>query len=145
MNDMDPCARLLHELQIDRIRFLLASYLRARLLKIEKYAEYITNNDDMLEHLSEREQVFAKQYSELEQSHLQTMFLNGLPDQLKSADQNTTPEPDTNTFVFCKVRENIGRFQLSEDDIVNLNAGDTYVLEYEPIIPFIERGQIDLI
>src|SRR3989338_3644955 len=99
MDGMDPVARLLHELQLDRIRFLLASYLRSRLLKIEKYAEYISNNDEILERLSEREQKFAKEYSELERNHLNTMFLNGLPDQLKSADQNTTPEPDMNTFV----------------------------------------------
>jgi GINS complex subunit 4 len=146
MDDMDPCMRLLKELQIDRVRYLIASYLRARLLKIEKYAEYIIDNEEIFERLSSREQKFAKEYHELEQNHLNTMFLNGLPDRLKdSGDQNTMPEPDTRTFVFCKVREDIGQFQLGDEEIVNLNAGDTYVLQYEPIVPFIEQGQIDLI
>uniref|UniRef100_A0A803N2B0 DNA replication complex GINS protein SLD5 n=1 Tax=Chenopodium quinoa TaxID=63459 RepID=A0A803N2B0_CHEQI len=57
------------------------------------------------------------------------------------------PEPNLDTFVFCKSDSSIGAIPLddSADEIVDLVAGDLYVLRYKSIKPFVENGQVDLV
>jgi hypothetical protein len=49
-----------HALELDRIKFLLKSYLRCRLVKIQMYAFHICANQDMIERLSPSENEFAR-------------------------------------------------------------------------------------
>lgn len=54
-------------LQIDRIRYIISSYLRVRLEKIERYAHYLLEKeasitDETLAALSPQEAIYAKEY-----------------------------------------------------------------------------------
>ncbi|KAL0476347.1 gins4 [Acrasis kona] len=137
--------KTIKELEIDRLRFLVISYLRTRLLKIEKHVQYIIETEEMFDRLSPGEQKFAKQYFELQQAHLNTMFLGSIPDVLKAGDEdNLRVEPNLNTYVFCRVREDLGQVDI-EGEVVALSTGDIYVLRSGSITPYIEQEQFDLI
>lgn len=57
------------------------------------------------------------------------------------------PEPQLDTFVFCKTKSDVGAFQLDDigEEVVDLVADDLYVLRYKSIKGLVEAGRIDLI
>lgn len=57
-------------MEIERIKYAVARYLRARIFKIEQQAFYILNNDIVKDRLSLQERVFVDRIGELNQSHL---------------------------------------------------------------------------
>jgi GINS complex subunit 4 len=136
-NEMDHFVRVLYQMEYDRVKFLLSSYLRARLLKIERYAKHIVSNDHLLERLSEKERRFHENYLKLEDDTLRSgNFLKNLEDQVLDEGDKNYNTPNNDQFVFCRVLQDIGRVQFDEDDegnAVNLNRGDTYILSYDSI------------
>jgi len=59
---VDDLVVSLYQMDLDRTLFLLRSYLRLRLQKIEKYTMHISRFDDLLSRLSPQERQFAKRY-----------------------------------------------------------------------------------
>ncbi|XP_051221932.2 DNA replication complex GINS protein SLD5 [Lolium perenne] len=142
-------------MDLDRSLFLLRSYLRLRLQKIEKYMTYISKSDDLLSRLSQQEQRFAKSCKENMEKHLEQSVLSKLPygydsvtrQSLSSTEDDMVPEPQLDTFVFCKTKSDVGAFQLDDigEEVVDLVADDLYVLRYKSIKGLVEAGRIDLI
>lgn len=150
----DPLIVSVYHMDLDRTQYLLRSYLRIRLQKIEKDMIHISKTD-LWNRLSEQEQKFAKRAYENMKKYLDESVLSKLPvgyqSNLKqssaSEEDDMVPEPNLDTFVFCKSASSIGSIPLDDsgDEIVDLVAGDLYVLRYKSIKPFIENGQIDLV
>jgi len=59
----------------------------------------------------------------------------------------SVPEPQLDTFVFCKTKSDVGAFQLDDigEEVVDLVADDLYVLRYKSIKGLVESSRIDLI
>ncbi|XP_057957339.1 DNA replication complex GINS protein SLD5 isoform X2 [Malania oleifera] len=149
----DPLTVSLYQMDLDRAQFLLRSYLRIRLQKIEKYMIHISESD-MLNQLSEQEQKFAKRCTDDMEKHLEQSVLSRLPlfyqsirKQSSSSEENDmVPEPPVDSFVFCKSKGSWGALQLDErEDPLELVADDLYILRYLSIKPLVETGQVDLV
>lgn len=71
----------LYKLEIERVEYLLRSYLRTRLLKIDRFYQYILTSEDESERekLSAHELEYAVKYSKLITKQLNTSFLQFLP------------------------------------------------------------------
>uniref|UniRef100_A0A453G6V7 GINS subunit domain-containing protein n=1 Tax=Aegilops tauschii subsp. strangulata TaxID=200361 RepID=A0A453G6V7_AEGTS len=78
-NGVDDLVVSLYQMDLDRTLFLLRSYLRLRLQKIEKYMFHIANSEDLLSRLSQQEQRFAKSCKEIMEKHLEQSVLSKLP------------------------------------------------------------------
>ncbi|KAL6609550.1 hypothetical protein ACP70R_039519 [Stipagrostis hirtigluma subsp. patula] len=152
---VDDLVVSLYQMDLDRTLFLLRSYLRLRLQKIEKYMMHISRSDDLLSRLSQQEQRFAKSCTEIMEKHLEQSVLSKLPygydsvtrQSLSSTEDDMVPEPQLDTFVFCKTKSDVGAFQLDDigEEVVDLVADDLYVLRYKSIKGLVEGGRIDLI
>ncbi|KAL5996482.1 hypothetical protein ACLOJK_026562 [Asimina triloba] len=144
----------LYQMDLDRMLFLLRSYLRTRLLQIEKYVFHISKTH-LWNRLSQEEQKFAKRCTDVMEKHLEQSVLSRLPygyqsilkQSISSEEDDMVPEPQLDTFVFCKSKGSIGAFQLDDsgDEIVDLVADDLYVLRYKSIKGLVESGRIDLV
>ncbi|KAI3867894.1 hypothetical protein MKX03_021301 [Papaver bracteatum] len=144
----------LYQMDLDRTEFLLRSYLRTRLQKIEKYMIHISETE-LWNRLSKPEQEFAERCKENMGNHLKQSVLSRLPfgyqdflkQSISSEEDDMVPEPQLDTFVFCKSKESVGSFQLDiiGDEVVDLIADDLYVLRYKSIKPLVETGKIDLV
>ncbi|CAO2821463.1 unnamed protein product [Amaranthus hypochondriacus] len=153
-NGFDPLIVSVYQMDMDRAQYLLRSYLRTRLQKIEKDMIHISKSG-LWDRLSKEEQNFTKRCYESMKSYLDESVLSKLPigyqSDIKqsnaSEEDDMVPEPNLDTFVFCKSENSIGAIPLddSADEIVDLIAGDLYVLRYKSIKPFVENGQIDLV
>lgn len=94
---------MVYQMELDRANFLLASYLRTRLKKIEKYILHIMTSDRIKKTvLSEQELVFAEGYYKIMEQHLHALYLDGIPEKFRSflgstvgqLDRAMIPEPD---------------------------------------------------
>ncbi|KAL6618842.1 hypothetical protein ACP70R_033981 [Stipagrostis hirtigluma subsp. patula] len=159
---VDDLVVSLYQMDLDRTLFLLRSYLRLRLQKqIEKYMMHISRSEGLLSRLSQQEQRFAKSCTEIMEKHLEQSVLSKLPygydsvtrQSLSSTEDDmdcyacSFPEPQLDTFVFCKTKSDVGAFQLDDigEEVVDLVADDLYVLRYKSIKGLVEGGRIDLI
>lgn len=150
----DPLTVSLYQMDLDRTQFLLRSYLRIRLQKIEKYMFHILKTE-LWNRLSEQEQKFAKRCTDDLGKHLDQSVLSKLPDGYKSVLKQSTaseeddmvPEPQLDTFVICKSNRDLGTFELDDSGgvPVELLAGNLNILRYKSIKPLVESGQIDLV
>lgn len=154
----------LQRMEIDRVNYMLRTYFRARLAKIEKWAMFLMKDADryshpssrtwsgMLDRLSADEEQFLVGYSELLKDHFNKSFFSMLPDRLrvvdKDGDVDPAAGPNLDKFVFCHVSRTIGEFAISEaenDDPFNLVKGDIVVARYGGISTLLLAGDVELI
>lgn len=153
---IDPLTVSLYQMDLDRAQFLLRSYLRVRLLKIEKYVFHILKSDETESLLSEQEKMFARRCADNMGKHLEESVLLRLPDNYQSVlkqsiiseEDDMVPQPELETFVVCKSK-NFVSLNLYEDgenpETVEMDRGDLYFIRYKIIKRAVETGKIDLV
>ncbi|CDS08152.1 hypothetical protein LRAMOSA02100 [Lichtheimia ramosa] len=157
MDTMDNPQRkfisMLFQNEIERIKFVVRSYLRTRLYKIEKCTLEIlrrANQDDNI--LSPQETAYARRYQELLESHNHDSFLHLMPagqhkQDEKVADYDMVVRANMEAPVFIRVRENCGPVQLDQRDeeTTMLEKDDIYILRYNVIRDMLLGGNVELI
>ncbi len=105
-----------HRMEIERIRYVLSSYLRCRLAKIEKFFPHVLEKEKSRAKgepsiLSPEEFAFAKEYMANTETYLKNVALKHMPPNLqKVALLKSVPKPNLDSFVFLRVlkrQENI--------------------------------------
>eukprot|EP00039_Didymoeca_costata_P004269 m.72367 g.72367 ORF g.72367 m.72367 type:complete len:212 (+) comp12319_c1_seq1:177-812(+) len=140
-----------YQMEIGRLKYMVSSYLRTRLWKIEKYVLHITRDAAAKERLSEAELRYAKEYESILKEHMQSSGLDALPDKFQKIDSQTSSEnmvvtPDLNSYVFIRVNESIGAVAINEaQDSIMLEKDDIYILRYVVVQPFLSDGRISVI
>lgn len=141
----------LYQLDLDRVKYLLAAYLRTRLLKIQSQIMQIVTYD-LTEILSPEEYEFAEKYYSIKRNHFTKSFLKELPGNLRELNQKQPGElkdmnegPDLRKFVFVRVKRNIGVVQLSDNEYLDLNENGIYLLPYVVAKSFLEDKSLELI
>jgi GINS complex subunit 4 len=142
----------LYQREINRVVYLLKSYLRTRFLKITRHAKFILTSNEMMSRLSKAEaELVVVPYVNLSETHLKSTFLNDLPEKFQGvsdkngSDPSMIESPNLDEYVFCQVTEDVGQVQVSDDDIIDLNAGDIYAVRYRTIQGFLEEGKVHLV
>eukprot|EP01083_Nonionella_stella_P039458 107314_1 len=140
------------EMELDRVKFILTSYLRCRIHKIEKHAFHIVGNAESYERLSQQEVDFVESYCGLMESHFRSTFLEKLPALYQVLGKgNMIRQPNLNSNVFLKVKENIGVYQVQSsagsqlDQNQELNKDDIWVGQYKQFQSLVMDGRADLI
>ncbi|XP_022147485.1 DNA replication complex GINS protein SLD5 [Momordica charantia] len=159
---IDPLIVSLYQMDLDRTQFLLRSYIRIRLQKIEKYMLYMLKSDELFGRLSEEERVFAERCCHDVKSHFDESVLSKLPNNYQSIlrqsiiseEDDMVPEPPLDTFVVCKSKEYLEHIQLEDEDErassrleepFEMEANVLHIIRYKPIKSLVESGRIDLL
>ncbi|XP_056275462.1 DNA replication complex GINS protein SLD5 isoform X1 [Pseudoliparis swirei] len=147
----------IHRMEIDRIRFVLSSYLRARLQKIEKFFPHVLEKEKSRGEgdpslLSPEEFAFAKEYYANTETYLKAIALKRMPPNLQTVDMlKAVPEPCLDSFVFLRVKEkqeNILVEPETDDQreyAVDLEEGSQHLMRYRTIAPLVSIGAVQLI
>ncbi|KAK4405457.1 DNA replication complex GINS protein SLD5 [Sesamum angolense] len=136
-NGVDPLTVSLYQMDLDRTMFLLRSYLRTRLQKIEKYVFHIQKTLQLWNRLSKQEQMFARRCAGDLKHHLEQSVLSKLPDQYQSHLRQSAASEDDDMGELITYESKMG-------GSLNIEADD-YALPYKSIKPLVESGQIDLV
>ncbi|XP_037553132.1 DNA replication complex GINS protein SLD5-like [Nematolebias whitei] len=146
-----------HRMEIDRIRYVLSSYLRSRLLKIEKFFPHVLEKERSRAEgqpplLSPEEFAFAKEYYASTETYLKAVALKRMPSNLQTVDMlKAVPEPCLDSFVFLRVKErqeNIFVEPETDDQreyVVDLEEGSQHLMRYRTIAPLVSSGAVQLI
>ncbi|KAJ6429610.1 hypothetical protein OIU84_021085 [Salix udensis] len=155
-NNIEPLTVSLYQMDLDRTQFLLRSYLRVRLQKIEKYLFYVLKTDEYLNRLSKQEQMFARRCTDDLGSHLDETVLAKLPDNYRSIlkqsitseEDDMVPAPRLDTFVICKANQYLSGLDFEPDYSMEITEMERDLLTfvcYKFVKKPLENGKIDLV
>ncbi|CAK9319083.1 unnamed protein product [Citrullus colocynthis] len=159
---IDPLIVSLYQMDLDRTQFLLRSYVRSRLQKIEKYMLYILKSDELFSRLSKEEITFTDRCRHDMKKHFDESVLSKLPNNyqdilrqsITSEEDDMVPEPPLDTFVVCKSKEYLEHIQLEDEEErassrieepFEMEANVLHIIRYRPIKSLVESGKIDLL
>ncbi|XP_004468755.1 DNA replication complex GINS protein SLD5 [Dasypus novemcinctus] len=147
----------IHRMEMERIRYVLSSYLRCRLMKIEKFFPHIlekekTRSEGEPSSLSPEEFAFAKEYMASTETYLKTVALKHMPPNLQKVDLlRSVPKPDLDSYVFLRVKERQENILVEpetdeqRDYVIDLEEGSQHLIRYKTIAPLVASGAVQLI
>ncbi|KAI9504493.1 GINS complex subunit [Coemansia spiralis] len=140
------------KMDVDRVKYLVRSYLRTRLSKIEQHARHYVNEPTYSERLSQNELDYAKGFIGLEEKHVRKSFLDQLPPHLRTVDEvsgeglEMVTKPDLDSAVFCRVRSTVGEFQFeASEDPIAMKRNNVFITRYSIICNLLEDGKVELL
>ena len=124
---------ILYEMDMERVKFSLARYLRARLAKIEKHMFFIAQDERQLARLSEQERRYLTKLVQLHNNYFdETIFRHPLDEQcqvlLKKDEllqKHCTPSLDT--YVVCLPDKDFSSSNIT------FNEGEVQLVSYKTI------------
>ncbi|XP_032872377.1 DNA replication complex GINS protein SLD5 [Amblyraja radiata] len=146
-----------HRMEMERIRYILSSYLRSRLRKIEKFFPHILEKERSRPEtessfLSPQEVAFAKEYASNCESHLKNLALKSMPPNLQALDViKAVAKPNLDSFVFLRVKEKQENVLVEPETgdqreyTVDLEEGSQHLMRYRTIAPLVASGAVQLI
>lgn len=142
----------LHKLEIDRIRFVLSSYTRTRLEKIEKHVVHVLEQEAAREEnepscLSPEELQYAKEYADNMEGLLKSLALQHMPANMQNIDRKkAVPRPNMDKYVFLKVLENQEQIMIDPDEEpIDLEDRAQYIMRYSAVAPLLTNGSLSLL
>lgn len=142
----------LYQMELERMKYLVVSYLRIRLIKIEKWCSFLLTNENERIKMSEKELEYAKGYNDILSTFFKETFLNELPDKLQSLTEqspvvNMIPQPNLSTHVICRVLETVDNYSFDSlrGEQIKMTQGDIYAVRYQMIKDLLLENKIELI
>ncbi|XP_050796258.1 DNA replication complex GINS protein SLD5 isoform X2 [Gopherus flavomarginatus] len=147
----------IHRMEIERIRYVLSSYLRCRLVKIEKFFPHILEKEKSRAEgepsiLSPEEFAFAKEYMANTETYLKNVALKHMPPNLQKVDLlRLVPKPNLDSFVFLRVQERQENILVEPETdeqreyVIDLEEGSQHLIRYKTIAPLVASGAVQLI
>lgn len=144
----------IHKMEIDRIRYVLSSYLRTRLEKIERCAHYLLDKDASVKDpseavLSPEETSYARGYLSSMENHFQKVVLQQMPENLRSFDAaKVSVRPNLESYIFLKVKETTNGVLVEDDtgdgrdEEVDLEEGSQYLMRYNTVKDLLHSGAV---
>ncbi|XP_060132400.1 DNA replication complex GINS protein SLD5 isoform X1 [Zootoca vivipara] len=147
----------IHRMEVERIRYILSSYLRCRLRKIEKYFPHVLEKEKTRAEgesalLSPEEFAFAKEYMANIEAHLRNVALKHMPPNLQKMDLlKSVPKPNLDSFVFLRVKERQENILVEPETdeqreyVIDLDEDSQHLIRYRTIAPLVASGAVQLI
>ncbi|KAL8173985.1 UNVERIFIED_CONTAM: DNA replication complex GINS protein SLD5 [Gekko kuhli] len=147
----------IHRMEVERIRYILSSYLRCRLRKIEKYFPHILEKEKTRAEgdpsiLSPEEFAFAKEYMANTEAHFRNVALKHMPPNLQKVDLlKAVAKPNLDSFVFLRVKERQENILVEPETdeqreyVIDLDEDSQHLIRYKTIAPLVASGAVHLI
>lgn len=124
------------QVDLDRARFVLSNWLACRLAKIEAYPLHMR---EKIDHLSDAELSYLKEYGSLLEEHLRGTVLDHIPEAWQSLDEpQMIDQPDYDGYHFWLVEEPV------EADEVEQEKGTCLVAKYTAMKENMRQGKVRL-
>ncbi|TQN73345.1 DNA replication complex GINS protein SLD5 [Colletotrichum shisoi] len=154
--DMDPktnFALIVIQTELERFKFLVRSYLRARIAKIDKHALHYLSSPALRARLSSTELAYATRHQALLHNHYLSSFLSSFPAQLQNLNDTAgnismIDGPDLDTAVFVRLLRDVdvqGRGTDSDGVVVGGEEGDILILRWSSAKPVVDAGDAELV
>lgn len=144
----------IHKMELDRVRYVVASYLRTRLEKIENFAVGILEEESKRSaettYLSTNEVQFAEVCVSLLERHFQ-IALRHMPSNLQTFEKTKMcMKPNVYSHVFLRAKRDVlgviveGDSDNKEEE-VDLDVNTQHIMQYQPVSHLVKNGNVQLI
>mmetsp|Transcript_17932 Transcript_17932/g.30504 ORF Transcript_17932/g.30504 Transcript_17932/m.30504 type:complete len:139 (-) Transcript_17932:45-461(-) len=138
-------------MELERVKYVLKSYLRTRIMKIERFLFFMVEKDQA-HLLSPAEMDYAWTLYEAKKDHLKNEFFQNVPNRLNCMKEDAEipdlmiTKPNPKQFVFMRFLMNfeIIRFE-NEIDLKGVQEDQIFFFPFDQIKTFLEKGQAELI
>lgn len=153
--DMDPKTNfslIVIQTELERFKYLVRSYLRARIAKIDRHTLHYLSTDALRARLSEMELAYATRHQALLHNHYLSSFLSSFPPALQNlndtAGQITMIDtPDLDSAVFVRLlKDSLVRGRGVDDDVAdNYDEGDILIIRWSDAKTLVAIGDAELV
>lgn len=163
---MDPSTNftlIIIQTELERWKYLLRSFLRARLAKLDQHALHYLKTPELRARLSDVEIAYAERKHQLLHQHYLGSFLNAFPENLRGLEDTAggismVSVPDEESGVFVRgvggKGESMGSERGStivavrgreEDGEVEVKRGSVVVARWANVREHVEKGELELV
>ncbi|KAF5549651.1 DNA replication complex GINS SLD5 [Fusarium mexicanum] len=153
--DMDPktnFALIVIQTELERYKFLVRSFLRARIAKIDKHTLHYLSTQELRDRMSPTEAAYATRHQALLHNHYLSSFLASFPQELQNLNDTAgnismIDSPDLDTAVFVRMLRNKDVYGKGTDDDITLPAknGDVLILRWSSAKHMVDVGDAELV
>ena len=154
--DTDPktnFALIVIQTELERYRYLVRSYLRARIAKIDRHALHYLSTDALRARLSEMELAYATRHQALLHNHYLSSFLSSFPPNLQNLNDTAAgvtmiETPDLESAVFIRVLRDgvlVAARGVDADDDARMRESDILILRWSDAKPLVDAGSAELV
>ncbi|KAF2402333.1 GINS complex, Sld5 component [Trichodelitschia bisporula] len=137
--------------ELERFKFLVRSFLRARIAKLDAHPHYYSSGTPYT-FLSASERQYLSAHQALLARHYAASFLSQFPHSLQRLDDsaggvNMVDVPDVDKAVICRVlKDNVGVVAVEGTDVrCDMERGDVWVIRWSAIKERVMAGDLELI
>eukprot|EP00771_Trimastix_marina_P002129 gnl/Trimastix_PCT/3242.p1 GENE.gnl/Trimastix_PCT/3242~~gnl/Trimastix_PCT/3242.p1 ORF type:complete len:169 (+),score=52.48 gnl/Trimastix_PCT/3242:62-508(+) len=122
-------ASMIYKAEIDRVNYVVRSYLRTRLHKIQRFVEVILGDEEARSRLSPAEERYALRYVDAIRSLRNRAVLEQINPEIHAifaedpAEKDRLPAPNPDAYVFCVAKEPL-------DIVQPIEEGKIFVTRY---------------
>lgn len=146
--------RSLYEMELERVNYMLRSYMRTRLIKISRFSIYLDTSDETQAVLSKNELDFLKRYLQMYRQHVDREIWDTaegssrLDERLR--DINLTGplvvQPELDSHVYCKALVDCEPFRIEEtDETIEMLQNEIRLLPFRLVERFVHEDKVMLV
>ncbi|KAK7866065.1 hypothetical protein R5R35_013564 [Gryllus longicercus] len=144
----------IHRMELDRIRYVLSSFLRTRLEKIEEFCTHIIEEDSTRDpderYLSPGEKKFAEEFQNNIEQHFERVALRHMPLNVQKYDRQLMKvEPNLKSYVFLRARSTAEGLMLEgmddTDEPLTMVKDSQHMALYSGVASLVKNGTLQLI
>ncbi|XP_017889380.1 DNA replication complex GINS protein SLD5 [Ceratina calcarata] len=150
--DKSDIRLMIHRMELDRIKFVISSYLRARLEKIEKYTIHILTQEASRSaeecYLTAAELQYAKEFLSNMETLFKTIALQHMPGAFQNFETNKlSVKPNMQAYVFLRANSRVNGIMIpgSLDEEIDLEPGSQHIIQYNAVADLVKSGAVQLI
>lgn len=150
--DKNDLRALVHRMELDRIRYVISSYLRTRLEKIERYTISILSEEDSRSpeetYLTPGELSFAKEYLANLETLFKTIALQHMPPNFQRFEVNKFAiKPNLQAHVFLRANRKVTGIVLPGvlNEEIDFEEGSQHIIQYSAVAHLVKSGVVQLI
>ena len=139
-------------MELERIKYVINSYLRERLFKIQKNIFYVTKSEqDNPSRMTPQEAEFAVSYRQMLDDHYTNLVLRHIPGGASDTLSSEARAPNLHSAVFVSVKEDVQGVEvrdmagLDRDHTLDLVAGSQHMFQYSAISHLLDTDHVTLI
>jgi len=150
--ERDDLRALVHRMELDRIRYVISTYLRTRLEKIERYTVHIlseeANRSPDEAYLTPNELRFAKEYLANLETLFKTVALQHMPPNFQRFEVNKfAVKPNMQAHVFLRANRRVTGIVLpgTLNEEIDFDEGSQHIIQYSAVAHLVKSGVVQLI
>ncbi|EFN77285.1 DNA replication complex GINS protein SLD5 [Harpegnathos saltator] len=150
--DRSDLRMLVHRMEVERIRYMISSYLRTRLEKIERYTLHILSEEASRSedecYLTPGELRFAKEFLAGMETLFKTVALQHMPPNFQRFEVNKfTVKPNMQAYVFLRANQRVTGVVLhgALNEEIDFDAGSQHIVQYSAVAHLVKSGVVQLI